>query len=1784
MPEKLTHIGAASAIALGLYLSSLYSYLLFHSLIEIVTIAIALALFILTWNTRAYSENSCLRLLGIGYAFSALIDLVHTLAYKGMNVFPDYGANLPTQLWIAARYLQTVTLVAAPLVLGRRLHDGVVVAAFAAAAAVLVATVFSGRFPACYIEGTGLTDFKIGSEYLISALLLASLYLFFRKRNHFDDRVFVLVALSIGCTAFSEMSFTAYASVYGAANLVGHFLKLAAFYFIYRAILVTGLKQPFDLVFRDLKQAESGLRKAQNTLEERVRERTTELQRLNRELRAISNCNQILVRAEDEQTLLNAICRTICDEAGYRMAWVGYAEHDDARTVRPAAWAGFDSGYIADAKLTWSVESERGSGPAGKVIRSGEPICVKDFATDPQVALWRDSALQRGYRSCIALPLKDEGANTFGILSIYSTEANAFTSDEIRLLEELAGDLAFGITVLRVRERRKQAERELTLVNFAMNHVREAAFLVDKDARFHYVNDDACQVLEYSREELLGLSVADVDPDFPPERWQEHWHALQTREDSPRFEGRHRTKSGRIFPVEIAANYFEYEGQGYNLALVRDITERKRAEDALVLVAQRGWQTGAESFFDVLAQFLCEKLDMDYAIIDRIDENPEMAETVAMYANGAITPNMRYALKGTPCENVMGQRLCVYRHGVQQLFPEDTLLRELGVDSYIGIPLWDSTGRSIGLIAVMGNKPIIDDAPVTQLLQLVATRAAAELERERSDRLLRAREHEFRTLAENLPDNIVRYDREGRTIYVNPVLEKTLGADAARMLGTRIRELNPDGSYEAYAQAVDTALASGENGEIEITLPVPNEEPIVHQIRIIVERDDHGEVAGVLAIGRDITERKQAEQERLAHLRFFESMDRINRAIQETDDLEKMMGDVLDGVLTIFDCDRAFLIYPCDPEAASWSVPMERTKPEYPGANVRGLELPMDPESRIVFRTTRTADGAVSFGPGAEYPLPEWLREQFGVQSQLTLAIRPKVGKPYMFGMHQCSCQRIWTSEEEKQLREIGRRLADGLTSLLSYRDLRDSESRLEEAQRIAHIGHWLRDFDAGRVTLSVEACRIVGLPPQDTAWDLDAWQERWLQLIHPEDRQGVARAYADALESGSRYDAQYRVVRPDGGVRIVHSFGDIRTDESGRPRRMFGAMQDITEPKRAELQLRASEQAFRAVVENTPDVIVRYDREGRRIFVNPAFERVNHISAREVLGKKPVELSTGLAPMAAEFTQKLMAAMDSGSVAAIELSWTAEGNPRWWFVRVVPEFDAAGTVVSALTIWSDITERKRAEAQLKLAASVFEHAHEGVTITDADANIVAVNRRFTEVTGYSTEEVIGRNPRILKSGRHDAAFYRAMWASIDADGFWTGEIWNKRKDGSVYPEWLSISSVRDDRGKVANYVALFADVSERVAAETALRESEQHLRFALGAARMLAWERDLQLDTTTWGEHPEWALGPEPAGGYPDVVEMVHPEDREAFVAAARDAMERGAPYSVEFRLVRTDGEVIWVRLQGMPFSPDPARQPDRIIGVSQDITERKRIEGELLKLNEDLERRVAERTQALELANRELEAFSYSVSHDLRAPLRAIRGFSQILQEDNADRLDENVQGLLARIDAGAEKMAHLIDDLLKLSQISRQAMHVGPVDLSALAREVVEELQAEESGRRTTWVIAPQVAATGDPGLLRVVLYNLLDNARKYSSKREGARVEFGLAEKGGRPAYFVRDNGAGFDMARAGKLFGPFQRLHTPAEFPGSGIGLATVARIVRRHGGEVWAESTPGEGASFFFTL
>jgi PAS domain S-box-containing protein len=307
-----------------------------------------------------------------------------------------------------------------------------------------------------------------------------------------------------------------------------------------------------------------------------------------------------------------------------------------------------------------------------------------------------------------------------------------------------------------------------------------------------------------------------------------------------------------------------------------------------------------------------------------------------------------------------------------------------------------------------------------------------------------------------------------------------------------------------------------------------------------------------------------------------------------------------------------------------------------------------------------------------------------------------------------------------------------------------------------------------------------------------------------------------------------------------------------------------------------------------------------------------------------------------------------------------------------------------------------------------------------------------------------------------------------------------------------------------------------------------------------------------------------------------------DAFRANDLIAITQGSPVRLEEVAPGDNGPRTYITVK-FPLMDDSG-QAYAICGISTEITERKRAEEEVRRLNEELEERVRHRTSELEASTRELDAFAYSVSHDLRAPLRSLAGFSEVLLEDYAERLDDVGQSYLARIEANATRMARMIDDLLDLSRATRVELRRERVDLSAAAREVIAELRDADVDRGTQATVADGLVAGGDPHLIRLVLHNLLGNAWKFTARRTPAVIEVDALLSDRVPVFRVRDNGAGFDMRYAGKLFDPFQRLHSISDFEGTGIGLAIVHRIVQRHGGRVWAESEPGQGATFFFTL
>jgi PAS domain S-box-containing protein len=382
-----------------------------------------------------------------------------------------------------------------------------------------------------------------------------------------------------------------------------------------------------------------------------------------------------------------------------------------------------------------------------------------------------------------------------------------------------------------------------------------------------------------------------------------------------------------------------------------------------------------------------------------------------------------------------------------------------------------------------------------------------------------------------------------------------------------------------------------------------------------------------------------------------------------------------------------------------------------------------------------------------------------------------------------------------------------------------------------------------------------------------------------------------------------------------------------------------------------------------------------------------------------------------------------------------------------------------------------------------------------------------------------------------------------------------------------------------AELQAMIGSLEERVAERTAaLAIKDQAIRSAQSAIALSDLAGNLTYVNPAflrfWGYDQDQEMVGRP------VVEFWQLDEKAAEVVRLLDA---GQTWSGELTARRKDGTLFDVAV-GASIVMDQASRPVGRMATFIDITERKRAEEEINQLNLELEQRVRQRTAQLEVANQELEAFAYSVSHDLRAPLRGIDGWSLALMEDYHDQLDAQAQQYLGFVRTEAQRMGQLIDDLLQLSRVTRSDMQSTRVDLSVLAQTVTTRLRAEQPGRQVELVIQPGLSALGDARLLEIVLTNLFNNAWKFTGLCPAARIEFGKTEIEDRQAFFIRDNGVGFDMAFAQKLFGAFQRMHKLSEYPGTGIGLATVQRIVHRHGGRVWAEAQVGQGATFYFTL
>jgi len=1073
-------------------------------------------------------------------------------------------------------------------------------------------------------------------------------------------------------------------------------------------------------------------------------------------------------------------------------------------------------------------------------------------------------------------------------------------------------------------------------------------------------------------------------------------------------------------------------------------------------------------------------------------------------------------------------------------------------------------------------------------------------ERKRAEEALRESEQRFRLLADAAPVFIWLADRFGRRTYFSRGWLEFTG----RALDDELAEGWSTGIHDDDRQRVLDTLAeslfSRQDFTQEYRLRTSDGDFRWVLDHGVVRFTERGEFSGYIGSCLDITERKRAEQ-----------------ALQESERNYRLLMEQASDGIAVFDANRRFL----DVNTRFCEL-MGYDKAELLTLSATVM-LPQDAHAIVPARYAELDSGGIL---RIERDLLR--KDDTAMPAEIT-ARRISPGR-YLGIIRDVTERR----RAEQALRESQRRLATLLSNLpgMAYRCLNDRNWTMvfvSDGTRLV-TGLAPSDFMDGKLSFA----SLIAEEDRERVWNevqMALAERRSFSLSYRIKRADGRLRWVSEQGQGV-YDPEGRLEALEGFIADVHE-----------QREAERALAESDERYKAFIA-QSAEGVWR--FEFSPPVTLLDDIEQvtRAIIHQGVLAECNDVMARmygyerahDILGTRIVDLLDMSDPTNLEqFRALAQSRFRIENMESHEIG--RDGGHHYFLNNVIPIFEG-GTLRRLWGTQRDITAQKKAAEALRESEERYRRLSgataEAILIHD-QGRILDANQRAADMFGYSPTELLGLSAFMLAEPDSRATVINAVKAGVEVPY----EAVGLRKDGSTFPGEITPRNLQLG-GKLVRVVAV-RDITERKRAEEALRHEAATIRLLQRVATAANETADTQTalreaieavcDYTGWGVGHAFLLD-KPSNEL--VPSGVWHESGDADLAAFRRITEatRFAPGVDLPGRVLKNSRPVWVRdvladpgfvrarattqvgiragfalpvmvgrevaavlefYTDQPVEPDP-NMLELMANIGTQIgrvIERKRI-------NDVLENRVADRTAQLENANRELsrraieleainrelESFSYSVSHDLRAPLRGIFGFSQALQEDFGDRLDDAGRALLERIKAASQRMARLIDDMLGLSRVTRAEMKPERVDLSALCGEIVAELRKAAPARRVDAIVAPDVWAEGDAHLLRVLLQNLLDNAFKFTSRKDSARIEFGRQSAESETVFFVRDNGAGFEMQYAGKMFGPFQRLHSMKEFEGTGIGLATVQRIVNRHGGRVWAEGRLGEGATFYFTL
>jgi PAS domain S-box-containing protein len=746
---------------------------------------------------------------------------------------------------------------------------------------------------------------------------------------------------------------------------------------------------------------------------------------------------------------------------------------------------------------------------------------------------------------------------------------------------------------------------------------------------------------------------------------------------------------------------------------------------------------------------------------------------------------------------------------------------------------------------------------------------------------------------------------------------------------------------------------------------------------------------------------------------------------------------------------------------------------------------------------------------------------------------------------------------------------------------LRASEKKFRSVFENSPLGKSMTGID-GSLQVNRSFCDILGYSEEELK------TKNWQEITHADDIResaDIVQSLIDGQKNTARYEKRY--IHKNGSIVWTDISTTLHRDSDNNPLYFITAVNDITDKKILTDSLRETKDYLENLIACANAPIIVWDQQFKITRFNKAFELLTGRSEKEVIGQS---INILFPPEQVLHSMKLIKKAQEGkSLETVEISILhKDGSARIVLWNSALVFDEDGeTPLATIAQGQDITGRKLAEETLKVSEiryrRLFEAARDGILILDAESGLVLdVNPFLIEMLGFTREQFLGKSLWDLGFLK-DIAENKSNFKELQQKEFIHYEnLPLKTAKGQLINVEFVSHVYQVDHHKVMQ--CNIRNITKRIKDEEEIKNNEKRFRELIESLPQLFWtctvDGPCDYLSKQWVEYT----------GIPEAeqlgyrwLEQLHPEDRDRTISTWMEKVINRESFNIEFRIRKNNGEYRWFKTRAVPIH-DNGGNIIKWFGSNTDFDDVIKAREKINQLNKDLEKRVIERTTELQIANKELEAFSYSVSHDLRAPLRAINGFIQMLLEDYVEKLDDEGKRIGAIIQGNSRKMGVLIDDLLAFSRLNRMKMALSRINMEELVREAVKELEDLGTDRKIGITIRHLPQVKGDRSLLKQVITNLLSNSIKFTRPREEAVIEIGNFKKDHQSIYYIKDNGVGFNMKYADKIFDVFQRLHSEKEFEGTGIGLALVHRIISRHGGKIWVEAELNKGATFYFTF